>query len=128
MSIGRLLTPIVLLGFLLLAGAAESATLFTPPLVPDGNNVLDCYLSNISTKTRQVTIHVFNRLGEDVVEPVSAMLNPGEERVATAAASDDPSEAPRYCKFVVEGSRTDYRGSALVRKEGEGSISAIAAE
>ena len=128
MGVKRLLPVMFLLGFVLVAGAVESATLFTPPLVPDGNNVLDCYLTNISTKTRQVTIRVFNRLGEDVVDPVSAKLNPGEERVATAAASDDPSEAPRYCKFEVEGSRTDYRGSALVRKEGEGSISAIAAE
>jgi hypothetical protein len=128
MSVRKLLTPIFLLGFVLVAGAAQSATLFTPPLVPDGNNVLDCYLTNVSDKTRQVTIKVLNRLGEDVVEPVLAKLNPGEERVATAEASDDPSDAPRYCKFVVEGSRSDYRGSALVRKEGEGSISAVPAQ
>ena len=47
-----------------------------------------------------------------------------EQRVATAEAGDDP----RYRKFVVEGSRSDYRGSALVRKDGEGSISALPGE
>jgi hypothetical protein len=128
MSVRRFLTPTCLFGVVLLAGVAQSAVLFTPPLVPDGSNVLDCYLTNVSEKTRQVTIKVLNRFGEDVVEPVSANLNPGEERVATAEASDDPSEAPRYCKFVVEGARSDYRGSALVRKEGEGSISALPAQ
>jgi hypothetical protein len=28
----------------LAAGATHAATLFTPPLVPDGENQLDCYL------------------------------------------------------------------------------------
>ena len=113
---------------LVLAGAVHAATLFTPPLVPEGNNLLDCYLTNVSDKTHAVTIEVLNREGDAVVPTVEATLNPGEERVATAQASDSPTDAPRYCKFVVEGGRTNYRASALVREPGRGSISALAAE
>jgi hypothetical protein len=38
------------------------------------------------------------------------------------------SEGPRYCKFIVEGARSNYRGSVLTRQVGGGSISALSAE
>ena len=114
----------LLLGVVVTAAAAQAATLFSPPLVPLGDNQLDCYLLNVSDEVRGATIVVLNREGQPVVEPVSVTLQPGEERVATAPASDEP----RYCKFVVEGARFNYRASVLVRKGGEGSISALSAE
>jgi hypothetical protein len=113
----------LLLG-LIITAAAQAATLFSPPLVPLGENQLDCYLLNVSDQVRGATIVVLNREGKPVVDPVSVTLQPGEERVATAEASVEP----RYCKFVVEGARFYYRASVLVRKDGEGSISALAAE
>ena|SRR5262245_54431120 len=113
---------------LVLTGAAHATTLFTPPLVPDGDNLLDCYIVNVGDKARAVTIAVLNREGEAVVPPVEVTLNPGEEKVATAQASDTASDAPRYCQFVVEGGRSNYRASALVREPGRGSISALPAE
>src|SRR5262245_28932073 len=103
-----LLTAMLLGGFVLMAGAVKSAMLFTPPLVPYRENVLVCYLSNISTNTRQVTIHVFNRLGEDVIDPVLAKLNPGEERLATAmlaTASATTLHHPPYIPHVTVGSK-----------------------
>lgn len=113
---------------MLAVGAAQAATLFTPPLVPDGVNQLDCYIINVSDKERTVTIEVRNREGETVLPPVTVTLQPGEERVAVAPASDVPSDAPRYCKFIVEGNPSNYRASVLVEEPGVGSISALPAE
>jgi|GEM_PF-5304033 len=113
-----------LLGLILVAGATQAATLFTPPLVPEGGNLLDCYVVNVSGKERAVTIVVLNREGEAVLPPVEVTLNPGEEKVATAPAG----LSPRYCKFDVEGGRSFFRASVLVREPDVGSISALPAE
>jgi hypothetical protein len=118
----RISTFPTLLGLVFIAAAAQAATLFTPPLVPLGTNQLDCYLVNISDQIRTATIDVLNRSGE-VLNSVPVTLNPGEEKVATVLASEEP----RYCKFVVDGSRIHFRGTVLVRQEGVGSISALPA-
>jgi hypothetical protein len=114
-------TAALLLG--LVVGVSHATTLVTPPLVPDGENQLDCYLVNVSNKLRQATIQVLNRDGE-VLKAVDVALHPGAEEVATVEAH----ELPRYCKFIVEGAKNHFRASILVRKEGDGSISALAAE
>jgi len=119
----RLFTVPLLLGLVLMAGAAHTATLFTPPLVPDGENQLDCYLVNVSDKRREATIEVLNRDGA-VLKSVDVMLDPGAHAVATALAN----ELPRYCEFIVEGGRSHFRASILVRQLGAGSISALPAE
>jgi hypothetical protein len=124
MSVRRRLPLALLLGLVVTAAAAQAATLFSPPLVPLGENQLDCYLLNVSNQVREATIVVLNREGDPVVDPVTVTLQPREERVATAEASVEP----RYCMFVVEGARFNHRASVLVRKDGEGSISALAAE
>ena len=99
------------------------STLYTPPLFPDGSNQLDCYLLNISDETREARIEVLTkdaeRVGHDKVT-----LKPGTEKVVSVPAN----LAPRYCKFEVEGKRSNWRGSVLVREPGRGSISALAAE
>jgi len=113
---------------LLAGGSAQAAdTLFTAPLVPEGASLLDCYIVNVSNKTRSVVIQVFNRAG-GLLESVPATLAPGEERVATVPASDDPSEAPRYCKFELNGNKSEFRASILTRTPGFGSISALPAQ
>ncbi|HEV8579076.1 MAG TPA: hypothetical protein VGX68_08320 [Thermoanaerobaculia bacterium] len=108
---------------LLFAGSVSAVTLFSPPLVPEGNNVLDCYLVNVSNQAREVRIQIFSREG-DVIETVKTTLEPGEEDVARAGAN----LLPRYCKFVVAGKKTDFRASVLVRQDGVGAISALPAE
>jgi hypothetical protein len=108
---------------LLIASSASAVTLFSPPLVPDGDNVLDCYLVNVSNQARGVRIQIFNREG-DVIETVETTLQPGQEDVARANAD----QLPRYCKFVVNGKKTDFRASVLVRQDGVGAISALPAE
>lgn len=110
-------------GLILAVGAAEATELFTPPLVPEGNNVLDCYLVNVSDQTRAVKIRVLNREGE-VLESIETTLDPGQENVARAGSDSQP----RYCQFIVEGKKSHFRASILVRKPGVGSISALSAE
>ena len=119
----RIFTVPLLLGLVLVAGAAHAATFSTPPLVPDGENQLDCYLVNVSDKRREVTIEVLNRNGA-VLKSVDVILYPRAEAVATVLASD----LPRYCEFIVEGERSHFRASILVRQQGVGAISALPAE
>src|SRR5262245_48658249 len=113
----------VALGFVLWCGTAQAATLFTPPLVPEGDNQLDCYLVNVSEKTRAATIQALDATGR-VLKEVPVTLAPGAELVATVEAD----AKPRYCKFIVDGPRAAFRASVLVRDDGGGSISALAAQ
>jgi hypothetical protein len=69
----------LLLGLVLMAGAAQAATLFTPPLFPDGDSQIDCYLLNVSDEVRRAIIEVFNRDGESLIPPVEVTLQPGTE-------------------------------------------------
>ena len=110
------------LAFAVLVTPAEATTLVSPPLVPEGTNFLDCYLVNVGTKPRPVTIEVFSREGV-AVTTVDTTLDPGEEDVARATSD----QLPRYCKFVVKGSAKEFRASILVRQEGVGAISALPA-
>ena len=123
MTLKRILTSAVVLGLGLGIGAAQAATLFTPPLVPLGQNQLDCYLVNVSNQARAVTIEVRNKEGEVLPPVFEGTLEPGQEKVATVEAD----RGPRYCKFVVQGSRVYFRASVLVRQEYVGSISALPA-
>ena len=117
---GKLALAVILV--LVATGTGHAVTLFSPPLVPEGDNFLDCYLVNVSEVPRDVTIQVFSRDGV-VVETVETTLDPGEEDVARALSSQNP----RYCKFVVEGKKSYYRASILVRQDGVGAISALPA-
>lgn len=117
------LTFALLAGLMLMAWTAHATTLFTPPLVPDGDNQLDCDLLNVSGQTRSATIQVLTREGV-VLESVDVTLHPGTEAVASVLAD----EQPRYCKFAVEGNKLHFRGSIVVRQPGVGSVSALSAE
>ena len=126
---GKILSTILsAVAVLLTAGVVHAAdTLFTAPLVPEGTSLLDCYIVNVSKKTQDVVIQVFNRAG-GLLESVPATLAPGEEKVATVPASEDANEAPRYCKFALDGKKADFRASILTRTPGFGSISALPAQ
>jgi len=119
-STSKLLVTLILL--LVTATGAAAATLVSPPLVPEGTNFLDCYLVNVGTKPRPVTIQVFSREGV-AVTTVETTLDPGEEDVARAQSDQNP----RYCKFFVKGSAKEFRASILVRQDGVGAISALPA-
>jgi hypothetical protein len=107
------------------AAAAHSHTLFTPPLVPQGHNLLDCYLMNVSDKAREASIEVLNQYGV-VLRVLPVNLAPGEEKAATVVAA----LSPRYCKFIVEGRPADFRvhASIFVREDMVGAVSALPVE
>ena len=105
------------------SGAAMADTLFSPPLVAEGNRLLDCYLANVGPVNRNVQIVVLNAKGKAVVGPVAVTLAPGEEKVARA----DANKLGRYCKFIVPAPKSDFRASVLVFQEGVGATSALAA-
>jgi hypothetical protein len=107
---------------MLWSGVAAADVLYSPPLVAEGPNVLDCYLVNVSPTRRWLMIEVLNRAGQ-VVERVTTTLGPGEEDVARATSD----KQPRFCRFNVQGRARDYRGSVLVRSNGVGAISALPA-
>lgn len=101
-------------------GSHGRTSLFTPPLVPADAGVLDCYLANVSNETRDVTIRTLRRDGT-AVDARNFTLEPLTERVVTAPASEEP----RYCQFLVEGAKSAYRGSVLVREPVVGTMSAL---
>jgi hypothetical protein len=110
-------------GLLLLCGtAARADVLITPPLVAEGDNVLDCYLANVGPGKKNVRIEAITAEGE-VAKFLNTTLEPGQEKVVRTTAE----EAARYCKFTVSGAGKNYRGSVLVRDNGVGAISALAA-
>jgi hypothetical protein len=117
----------LLLGLVWVTGAAPavtfSTTLVTPPLAPEGDNVLECHLVNVSDEARTVAIEVRAPDGT-VLTTVGGTLNAGD----TAAAMVASSASPRYCKFLVEGWRVHFRGSIVVRMPGLGSLSALPAQ
>ena len=107
----------------LLAGTARATTIFTPPLVPGGNNLLDCYLVNVSDEPRSATIVAVDRDG-NTVKSVDVTLQPGAEAVAQVTASENA----RYCRFEVDGKKAHFRASILVVQDGVGSVSALAGQ
>jgi hypothetical protein len=105
------------------SGVASAEVLFSPPLVADGDRLLDCYLANVGQIKRNVTITVLDAKGKPVAGPLAVTLAPGEEKVARAEAQ----QLGRYCKFNVPAPKSDYRASVLVIEQGVGAISALAA-
>lgn len=104
------------------AGTTHAAVLISPPLVAEGERVLDCYLVNVGSVARQVKIEVLNRKGK-VVKTVRTTLGPYEEDVARA----ESGLLGRICRFTVPGDKSEYRASILVRQNGVGAISALPA-
>jgi hypothetical protein len=137
MNTGMKVVATLILGAMVTAGASASqqdaqfgnyngnnkTTLSTPPLVPDGNSQLDCYIINVGKKDRYVSIDALDRAG-NVVASWDGVIEPGTEEVAIAKAS----AGPRSCRFVVDGQGKDFRASGLVVVPGIGSISALAAQ
>ena len=105
------------------SGAAAADVLFTPPLVAEGDRLLDCYLANVGQVQRKVKIAVLDAKGKAVVGPLAVTLAPGEEKVARAEAE----LLGRYCKFTVPSQKSEYRASVLVFQPGVGAISALSA-
>ena len=118
---------VILLGLVWVTGAWSevtfSTTLITPPLAPEGNNLLECHLVNVSDEARAVTIEVRASDGT-ILTSIGGTLGAGDAAVVPVVAG----ASPRYCRFLVEGFRIQFRGSVVVRMPGLGSLSALPAQ
>jgi len=107
---------------LVLSGMARADVLTTPPLIAEGDNVLECYLANVGQVARKVKIEAVTKEGK-TVQTGTPTLQPGQEEVVRTPAN----LLARYCRFTVPSAGKEYRGSVLVHDPGVGSISALAA-
>jgi hypothetical protein len=112
------------------AQTAQAVNLFTPALtVPMGDSTLQCHVVNVSTRDRDVTVKVIDFDGFEM-RSVPMTVEVGRHRFVEAGVEvvGGVNRWPRYCKFVLEGSKTYYRTSACVHQPLVGCISTIAAE
>src|SRR5262249_4783276 len=92
-----------------LAGAADAATIFTPPVIPDDDGSFFCLVTNVSSQTLAVMIDVLDLNGGprghagSPVPPLETRAAPGH------GASGD-----RVCRITVNGGKTTIRASVEV--------------
>jgi len=94
---------------LALAATAQAAVLTSPVVLPQGTDDIECTIVNASTQIRDVTIQVW-RLNGSLVDSSAKSLEPGEETLLDAA----DQSAYRYCRFIVEGGKTNFRAAACI--------------
>jgi len=93
-----------------LARAADGATIFTPPVIPDDDGTFFCLVTNVSIRTLTVMI--------DVVE-----MNGGTSRhfgftvppLETRAALGQGAANDRFCRITFDSGRTAIRASVEVQ-------------
>ena len=107
-----------------LSGVAQAATLYTPPLVPQGGRDLNCNVVNVSATAKTLRIQLLNLSGGIVKDSNDIVLAPGEVGFDFA----DGSEGPLYCKFTVNGAKTTVRTSSCVFEAGVGCIAVVQGE
>jgi hypothetical protein len=92
-----------------LAGAANAATLFTPPVIPDDDGSFFCLVTNVSSQTLVIMIDVLDLNGGTsghfgfTVPPLETRAAPGH------GASGD-----RVCRITASGGKTTIRASVQV--------------
>ncbi len=114
-----LVATVLILG---MTGTAQAGRLHAGPLVPGGDSLFSCIVTNVSEKTFEVLIEILDINGI-VVEDTMPLLAPGE----TFLRSEVTSASPRICRFTVPGSRGNVRGVAAIFIIGQGFISAVPA-
>jgi hypothetical protein len=115
-----------------LAGIAQGAELFTPPLAAtsiDEDNFGECVVTNISDTTRDVLVQGFNSEGVIVIN-TSFTVDPNKTRGVSLSEVDGPVV---FCKFTFKGSASNFRAAIHVLDgdpvidSGAGIISALEA-
>jgi hypothetical protein len=92
-----------------LAEAAYAATISTPPVIPDDNGTFFCLVTNVSAKTLDVQIDVF-----DVNGGTSGHFGFITPPLATRAALGHGASGDRFCQITVDGSKNAIRASVEV--------------
>lgn len=92
-----------------LAEAAYAATIFTPPVIPDDDGTFFCLVTNVSAKTLDIQIDVFDMNGG-----TSGHFGFVTPPLATRAALGHGASGDRFCQVTVDGGRNTIRASVEV--------------
>jgi hypothetical protein len=93
-----------------LAEAAYATTISTPPVIPDDNGTFFCLVTNVSARTLNVQIDVF-----DVNGGTSGHFGFTTPPLATRAALGRGASGDRFCQITVDGGRSTIRASVEVQ-------------
>ena len=93
----------------ILAEAAYAATISTPPVIPDDDGIFFCLVTNVSPKTLDVQIDVF-----DVNGGRSGHFGFITPPLATRAALGHGTAGDRFCQITVDGGKNTIRASVQV--------------
>ena len=93
----------------ILAEAAYATTISTPPVIPDDNGTFFCLVTNVSAKTLDVQIDVFDMNGG-----TSGHFGFVTPPLATRAALGHGASGDRFCGITVDGGRNTIRASVEV--------------
>ncbi len=91
--------------------AHAAAELYTPLQLVGNEDILRCSIINVGTKARVVVIEVFTISGSRVTGS-DVNVNPGAGNSLIVSGSQISTSS--FCKFTVEGSKSQYRASSRV--------------
>jgi len=107
-----------------LAGAAQAAQMFTPPLQGAAGTALQCNILNASNRDRDLTIRFLDQDGNPTLPDfVVQNMPPG----FVAGTAQGTVVGTRYCHFIVQGGKNEYRASGCIISGGK-CISAVPAQ
>jgi len=92
-----------------LAKAAYATPISTPPVIPDDNGTFFCLVTNVSAKTLDIQIDVFDMNGG-----TSGHFGFVTPPLATRAALGHGASGDRFCQVTVDGGRNTIRASVEV--------------
>jgi hypothetical protein len=93
-----------------LAEAAHAATISTPPVIPDDDGTFFCLVTNVSTRTLDVQIDVF-----DVNGRTSGHFGFTTPPLSTRAGLGHGASGDRFCQITIDGGRNAIRASVEVQ-------------
>ena len=97
--------------------SAQANARFTPPVSAFPTDSVECDVVNVSSLMRVVRLQLINNVGLVIADSNNFPLSAGNTNVLTLTSAG--SDEPIYCKFtVVDGSRTDIRGTIEVIQSG----------
>src|SRR5207244_5507606 len=93
----------------LLAKAASATIISTPPVIPDDNVTFFCLVTNVSAKTLDIQIDVFDMDGG-----TSGHFGFVTPPLATRAALGHGASGDRFCQIAVDGGEMMIRASVEI--------------
>ncbi len=102
--------------------AVHADSLFTPPIVAQGGNYIECVAANVGNKTRDLTVEMYDSEGT-IVGSQPFAIAPGQSR----GFSLPGTAGGLRCGFIWKG-HDDIRGVVRILQPGAGTVAAVPAE